>query len=391
MEPPTTVSDFGSTPNESNGSHGGSAHQRAAEIFERDRIYRDLVTYPFFQNTEFVSGLAAIFGHPEAPCSPEEIQQNGDTVQEAKLFYYAQRYKVNIPLTLDTFKSWLEVEEIKKKADEEFEAYLAQGEYPEIVQNPQLSALLPPEQGSHPELPPAHVPSRPWRSVTDSIPPTPYRPRPQIPYQPSTSLPAPTHDMAPQEPAPSTPSQLNPNAATFTPTPVTSDASNPAEANIPVDPPPPRAPYPVSFDEIMARIESGEEIKPEQEVPNVVLGMSQATQSTPAKRRKPWEVHEEPEVEGVGVDGTGDEEEGDEKRGLNDTPYGGLLGLTRQDVEEARGGEVLNGEDQASSDTHEEMSENQASSDRPEKSSESKGEGSNDGVMPVHEQTVTPS
>ena len=345
MESTATAGDVGSVSHESNGSQSVSAQQKTAEIYERDRIYRDLITYPFFRNTEFVSGLAAIFGHPETPCSPEEIQQNDDMVQEAKLFYYAQRYKVAIPLSLASFKSWLEVEEIKKRADEEVEAYLAQGEYPEIVQNPQLSALLPPEQGSHPELPPAHVPSRPWRSVTDSIPPATYQPRPQIPYQPPTSLSAPTDDKAPQEPAPSTPSQLNPNATNFTPTPVNSDTSNPVPADIPVDPPPPRAPYPASFDEIMARIQAGEEIKAEQDVPNIVLGMSQATQSTPVKRRKPWEKEEEAAVEETGSVEVAGGAVGD-KKGLNDTPYGGLLGLTRKDVEEATGGvELVNGED----------------------------------------------
>ena len=54
------------------------------------QVYQRLSTYPFHQDAEFLSGLAAILGHPDTPPSIEELEENADLVLQAQCFYFAR-------------------------------------------------------------------------------------------------------------------------------------------------------------------------------------------------------------------------------------------------------------------------------------------------------------
>ncbi|KAL4915573.1 hypothetical protein BDW62DRAFT_188138 [Aspergillus aurantiobrunneus] len=76
--------------------------QLQAKTFER------LSAYQFTADREFATGLAIILGHPETPASEEEITRNDDLVLQAKCYYFTRKENLSSPLSVATYKSWLE-------------------------------------------------------------------------------------------------------------------------------------------------------------------------------------------------------------------------------------------------------------------------------------------
>ncbi len=69
-------------------------------------IYGQLITYPFYADTEFLAGLAAILGHPDVPATPEELRTNSDLVLQARCFYLSRRFNIEPPIEPAGYLAW---------------------------------------------------------------------------------------------------------------------------------------------------------------------------------------------------------------------------------------------------------------------------------------------
>lgn len=63
------------------------------------QIYHGISTYPFTQDAEYQSGLAAILGHAATPATAEEVEQHAELVLQVQCFYFARKF--NVPLVVE--------------------------------------------------------------------------------------------------------------------------------------------------------------------------------------------------------------------------------------------------------------------------------------------------
>ena len=78
-----------------------------ASLEGEDGAFAGLSRYPFDSDSEYLSGLSAIFGHPSTPPSASEISQNADLVLQAKCFYFARRHGLP-PIDPAAYRIWLQ-------------------------------------------------------------------------------------------------------------------------------------------------------------------------------------------------------------------------------------------------------------------------------------------
>jgi hypothetical protein len=71
------------------------AQTNAGDSDQTTTIYRALSSYAFDSDSEYLSGLSAILGHPETAPTQEELSQNPDLILQSRCFYFARKY--NLP------------------------------------------------------------------------------------------------------------------------------------------------------------------------------------------------------------------------------------------------------------------------------------------------------
>ncbi|EXJ60961.1 hypothetical protein A1O7_05114 [Cladophialophora yegresii CBS 114405] len=71
-----------------------------------ETIYSQITSYPFHADQEFLSGLAAILGHPDTPATPEELRQNLGLVLQARCFYLSRKLNVDPPIDPGKYLEW---------------------------------------------------------------------------------------------------------------------------------------------------------------------------------------------------------------------------------------------------------------------------------------------
>ncbi|OCT45648.1 hypothetical protein CLCR_01652 [Cladophialophora carrionii] len=71
-----------------------------------ETIYNQVNSYPFHADREFLSGLAAILGHPDTPATPEELREKSDLVLQARCFYLSRKLNIDPPIDPAKYLEW---------------------------------------------------------------------------------------------------------------------------------------------------------------------------------------------------------------------------------------------------------------------------------------------
>ncbi|ETI24182.1 hypothetical protein G647_03551 [Cladophialophora carrionii CBS 160.54] len=71
-----------------------------------ETIYSQVSSYPFHADREFLSGLAAILGHPDTPATPEELREKSDLVLQARCFYLSRKLNIDPPIDPAQYLEW---------------------------------------------------------------------------------------------------------------------------------------------------------------------------------------------------------------------------------------------------------------------------------------------
>lgn len=69
-------------------------------------VYRELSSYPFDQDQEYIAGLSSILGHPDTAPTHEELTSNPDLILQARCFYFARRHNLP-PIDPTAYTQWL--------------------------------------------------------------------------------------------------------------------------------------------------------------------------------------------------------------------------------------------------------------------------------------------
>ncbi|KAK0122365.1 hypothetical protein ONS95_010606 [Cadophora gregata] len=189
-------------------------------------IYEHLENYPWDNDKEFQGGLTAILGPNPSPSQLEDL------TLRAQCFYLSR--KKSIPIDFNGYKAYLESKQSPSKA---VEASISPSASPSNTQSN----------------------STPITQATST--------QSQAQAQPATT---------------NTPNMALSNTPTY-PTSFTSPSTTVTPGAQP------GAPYPRSFAEIVALIQSGEPIPGIREIDDTPMGLAASSPSVMPKRRKPWE------------------------------------------------------------------------------------------------------
>lgn len=69
-------------------------------------VYRELSTYPFDQDPEYLAGLSSILGHPDTAPTHDELTSNPELILQARCFYFARRHNLP-PIDPTAYTQWL--------------------------------------------------------------------------------------------------------------------------------------------------------------------------------------------------------------------------------------------------------------------------------------------
>lgn len=73
---------------------------------DRNELYTSLRSYDFDADSEYLSGLASILGHPETAPSAEELNSNPELILKVRCFYFARKHNFP-PIDPDDYLRWL--------------------------------------------------------------------------------------------------------------------------------------------------------------------------------------------------------------------------------------------------------------------------------------------